>query len=482
MKKLFTLVVMAIVCLTASAQIPEKFVIGAPTYNTEKSSDQTWVYTVDGVDVSVAVGGRAHRFDMFGEDKWNEGSNWKNNTKYTLALPEGMKVYRVQFYGCAAGTNFSYLCGWGSGQAEEGFEWFEPLGAGVKRNSIIAQQCKYPVDCCLSAINEAEAGESKGQLEEDYYAKWSTHPIGYCFADIDFANDPYTGDFSFRFSGNQQVYAKLVLYTTRAAADNATVEEPSAGGKDQGIELSWDTMLKNEAGDNTADQNNIRFLDANGNDTGFILQPAGGRAQAMTEREGCAKVLNVKNNTKQTLVIPEGTGIYKINFYGWSQGDNWTYIYAYGIGENDGWEFVDPIGNGIKDNTTIIETAKYPLDPCVTTQDAPVYHNAGYCFASIDFGNDPYTGEFPFQFSGNNQERIWMVVYTSKEAAATAPAAEDVKIGKENSQKNFLTSGITAPAVVKQIENAAIYNLSGQRVDASYKGLVIKNGRKYLKR
>ena len=103
------------------------------------------------------------------------------------------------------------------------------------------------------------------------------------------------------------------------------------------VELSWDTMDKNEAGDNASDQAAITF---NNND-GFILKPDGGRTQAKTEREYCEKVLNFKNNANQTLVIPEGTKVYKINFYGWSQGDNWTYLYAYGP-ETSAWEWTDP--------------------------------------------------------------------------------------------------------------------------------------------
>ena len=33
-----------------------------------------------------------------------------------------------------------------------------------------------------------------------------------------------------------------------------------------------------------------------------------------------------------------------------------------------------------------------------------------------------------------------------------------------------------------QPQNEVIYNLAGQKVDASYKGIVIKNGKKYLNR
>ena len=210
------------------------------------------------------------------------------------------------------------------------------------------------------------------------------------------------------------------------------------------VELSWDTMVKDEAGTNAADQNNITFEGADG----FALKPVGGRAQGKSERQGCTKVLNFKNNTNQTLVIPPGTKVYKINFYGWSQGDNWTYLYAYGP-QAGAWEWTDPIGSGIQDNKVIIEQAKYPMDPCVVNSAnakngySPFYHKAGYCFASLDFSDEPYEGEFSFVFNGNNQERAWMEVYLTKEAAAAAPAAEpvvqDLKtvIGKEDNTTSW---------------------------------------------
>ncbi len=43
------------------------------------------------------------------------------------------------------------------------------------------------------------------------------------------------------------------------------------------------------------------------------------------------------------------------------------------------------------------------------------------------------------------------------------------------------TSGVTAVAVVDE-ENSPTYNLAGQRVDRAYKGVVIRNGKKYIRR
>lgn len=56
---------------------------------------------------------------------------------------------------------------------------------------------------------------------------------------------------------------------------------------------------------------------------------------------------------------------------------------------------------------------------------------------------------------------------------AAAPVSYSINIGGG-------TTGIGQVEVEKATENGAIYNLAGQRVDASYKGVVIKNGKKYV--
>lgn len=44
------------------------------------------------------------------------------------------------------------------------------------------------------------------------------------------------------------------------------------------------------------------------------------------------------------------------------------------------------------------------------------------------------------------------------------------------------TTGISNISAEKASKQAEVYNLSGQRVDASYKGIVVRNGRKYLRK
>jgi hypothetical protein len=43
-----------------------------------------------------------------------------------------------------------------------------------------------------------------------------------------------------------------------------------------------------------------------------------------------------------------------------------------------------------------------------------------------------------------------------------------------------VATGIVSPRIQKSTDEGAIYNLAGQKVDASYKGLVIQNGKKKL--
>ena len=47
---------------------------------------------------------------------------------------------------------------------------------------------------------------------------------------------------------------------------------------------------------------------------------------------------------------------------------------------------------------------------------------------------------------------------------------------------NGVTTGITDVTVDEFDENAPIYNLSGQRVDKSAKGILIQNGKKFIRR
>ena len=520
MKKIFTLIAMALLGFgSASAQdgvVELSWDTMVKNEAGDNAADQTntefWAdvaQTVKSGFVLTREDGTARTQAKTEREFCTKVLNAQNNKVQKLIIPAVTGVYKINFYGWSQGDNWTYLYAFGPSSSQ--YEWTDPIGLGVQDNKTIIEQAKYPLDPCV--VNEANA---KNGYSPAY------HNAGYCFASLDFSGEPYEGEFCFTFNGNNQERFWMVVYTTPEAAATAPAAESPTIGKENSqtvfldaennrqaelkantIELSWETMVKNEDGTNAADQSNTEFWADQETETktGFILTREDGsaRTQAQTIREYCGKVLNAQNNKVQKLIIPADKKVYKINFYGWSQGDNWTYLYAYGPSSSE-WEWTDPIGSGIQDNNTIIEQAKYPLDPCVVNEEnakdgfSPAYHNAGYCFASLDFNTDidedgiadPLEGEFCFVFNGNNQERYWMVVYTSAEAAAVAERPETVKQGKENSVQKYIEAGKAAEATgisnVAAIatKTAAIYNMAGQKVGADYKGLVIKNGRKYM--
>lgn len=205
-----------------------------------------------------------------------------------------------------------------------------------------------------------------------------------------------------------------------------------------------------------------------------ITMTMGGRDPKLVIRQGFKDGLNFKNNTSYTINLPQGVSMYGVQFAGFSLGDNWCYLQSYGVDDKH-LEWTDPMGDGVKDNNTIINNAKYPMDPCVSTKGAPVFHEAGYTFASIPFTDEigPYTGMFTFRFSGNNQEQALIRVFTTKDAWE-----------KFSDQCAAISYGNTTG--INEIRNAeknvgkdTMYNMLGQHIQTA-RGLYIQNGKKFI--
>ena len=206
--------------------------------------------------------------------------------------------------------------------------------------------------------------------------------------------------------------------------------------------------------------------------TDITIVPDGGRDKTKNPcnfpktGETTFTALNVKKDSKQSIKLPTGVQLYRIQITGFSMGDNFDYIYAWGQEIGGIWDYVDPIGNGIKDNAVIV-TAKYPIDPCgyVGSRTVPEStKDVGYIILDEDFGNEPFEGEFSYFVSGNNQAALNYKLYLSRAAADAA------------------TTGINTFKAVAENNSAAIYNVAGQQVSKNYKGLVIKNGKKIIQK
>lgn len=213
----------------------------------------------------------------------------------------------------------------------------------------------------------------------------------------------------------------------------------------------------------------------NSNCKGITLSMKG-RALKDCVRQDFSTGLNFKLNEIYTINLPQGVEMYGVQFAGYSMGDNWDYLYAYGPDESN-WEWTDPINKGIKDNNTIINSAKYSMDPCESNLGAPVYNKAGYTFASIGFGSEPYTGTFTFTCSGNNQYTMLIRVFTSKEAWDNySETCKNIQYGDGSG------TGITEVTTNENVKkNDAKYNISGARISTP-NGLYITNGKTYLKK
>ena len=261
---------------------------------------------------------------------------------------------------------------------------------------------------------------------------------------------------------------KLVLFM--ACAFFATTIQAQEIDNPDIVVLSMSTIDKVES-----NKTNLQTYVFNSSCKGITLSMAGRKIGDKT-RQDFSTGLNFKLNESYTINLPEGVEMYGVQFAGYSQGDNWDYLYAYGPDATE-WEWTDPIGTGIKDNNTIIGSAKYSMDPCVTTQDVPVYNKAGYTFASIDFSSEPYTGTFTFNCSGNNQYTMLIRVFTSKEAWDNySETCKNIQYGDGSG------TGITEVTTNENVKkNDAKYNISGARISTP-NGLYITNGKTYLKK
>lgn len=197
MKKILFLLLLVVMSFgSASAQTDGVAIIAQSTYDAATSTDQVYNFT-NGFKLNM--GGRAWKTT----EKYPEGINFKLNGAYSIVIPNGVKVYRIDISGFSSGDNWVYLYGWGSGD-NNGYEWTDPIGNGVKDNTII-KTAKYPIDPCSGDPN---------------YLSEKTDP-SIPFAILDFGDLPYEGEFPFLVSGNNQYFAAFKIYTTREAADNA---------------------------------------------------------------------------------------------------------------------------------------------------------------------------------------------------------------------------------------------------------------------
>ncbi len=163
------------------------------------------------------------------------------------------------------------------------------------------------------------------------------------------------------------------------------------------------------------------------------------------------------------ITIPDGKAVVRIDFLGFSnspEAKNWDFLsYIDNGGEEYSIFKETTVAYSTLNNDTIIQKAGYPLSPLA--KDYGV-------FASFTEA-EGWFSELNFMIDGNNQAGIIVRLFVVAEQ----------DINNYVPENDATITGIRTPVVEKD-ENAPMYNLLGQPVDASYRGLVIKNGKKYI--
>ena len=122
------------------------------------------------------------------------------------------------------------------------------------------------------------------------------------------------------------------------------------------------------------------------------------------------------------------------------------------------------------DNTTVEEGTWEILDWCNKQSDQ------NYTSGRYDYRCDDrdYCGFYVYQGFPDNKPLLGVIL---KNTAATGNSKGVVVAATINGS---FTSGINNVETVKKANNV-FYNVAGQRVGQSYKGIVIRNGKKYIK-
>ena len=92
------------------------------------------------------------------------------------------------------------------------------------------------------------------------------------------------------------------------------------------------------------------------------------------------------------------------------------------------------------------------------------------------------TGYYEATVTGKNGK---VILYLGSSASKSAPTGYNLAVKGTNYAMYYTDTmpAETAQAMVEQTmpdKSAAMYNVLGQKVDASYKGIIIQNGNKYL--
>ena len=203
-------------------------------------------------------------------------------------------------------------------------------------------------------------------------------------------------------------------------------------------------------------------------DGGYTLQITGNTSKEMSGANNILvngenkKSFKLSNGAKNTLTLPSGKGASKITFHSYINFDA-------GTGGKDLSKFRTSYWNEVGGTTYDAETAT------LMTQ---------FLYTYLDDNQKKQTVYGAWVNGVNNQDGKFDVIPFSFDTPLNV-----ITFTNTGEQACFVielvVANVTGIDAIKTAENAndgAIYNLAGQKVDAAYKGLVIKNGKKMFQK
>ena len=153
--------------------------------------------------------------------------------------------------------------------------------------------------------------------------------------------------------------------------------------------------------------------------------------------------------------------------YVWIKFSGNTGKFRFAITYNE-WKSTEAWGETFYDVTKIVEDAEGIVF-------IPIEKEKTYEFGGPDKAASPYAGDTWNKHVQN--------VFTQDDGPEVSVTVEGIYFGSE-AQLEAALSGETAIQQVKagKAEDGARYNLAGQKVGASYKGIVIQNGKKFIQK
>ena len=170
-------------------------------------------------------------------------------------------------------------------------------------------------------------------------------------------------------------------------------------------------------------------------------------------------MLKVSKDKAGTITIPSNLGVVKVAFYGISNSSalNWAYLQSFA--NTTEFPIMTAEARDVMDNEAI-KKLQYPISPMVSSLAQP------FATFTAEKGT-AWFEELNFEFDGNNQVAINIVLWTVSET--------EVEAWDPTSDKT-----ITSIEEVVVPVTPVIYNLQGQVVGEDYQGIIIIDGKKYL--